>query len=134
MAFVTHSLWCVVFTVPADDHRFKHVISHNGTGDEARVREHMKRKNPDLRVVSAEKYTDPQFVLDRVAAVMREGGPEYRPLQGGEHRLTARQVRALRGQSEPEPQGLVDAAGVPLTVAERIAEATAGLAIPDPRG
>jgi hypothetical protein len=85
-----------------------------------------KQNSPDAKIISAEKYTDPDKVFAKAEELKRKGGPEWQPLHGDDFALTTRRVRKLAQQyadvAKRVSGGLVDARGNPvLTLDERSA-------------
>ena len=129
MAFGQHSLKCVVFRVPADDYKHRHVMQLNcEAGTEAAQ---LKANNPDIRIESMEEFSinDPQFLIDKTAQIIVDGGPNYRPLQAGEFGLTVKAVQRLRakagGADVPGGIAIVDKAGNIVPAAARVAQQAA---------
>jgi hypothetical protein len=136
MPITKHAKWMVVYTAPADGHKFKHVAHVNTVNDEAFARLVFKQNSPDSRILECAAYREPEDIFRKAEELKREGGPDWRPLEGDEFTLTTRQVRKLSAQyadiARRTATGIVDAKGNPIIPAPHRAALMADETPPTP--
>ena len=88
----------VIFTVPIDGHRHRHLVVLDAPRDEAEARRLFRQNNPDARLVEFKAIPDDvdreAYVLDKAAAILK-ADPNHRPLVGDDFHVTEKRARKL---------------------------------------